>query len=212
MRFEGEREGLGPLGRGAAGFYAHVALAVGGDEMREPLGVLGVRTYVQQKDPPSRGLTKSEKTARSRATPRKEKISSRWEELAIEVSKSAPADVHIVHVMDQEADDYALLATMTEEQLNFVTRASSERKLKFGGATVGQALAVNAAEIFREVEVNPRSEKAALANRKPARAGRIAKLSIRYGTLVLERGYAQSEQPTLKLKSRSSGCCSRPNE
>jgi hypothetical protein len=201
FRFEGDRDGLGPLGRGAAGFYAHVALAVDADELREPLGVLGVHTYVQEKEPPNRGLTPSEKVARTRATPRAEKISSRWEGLALATSKDAPPGVLLLHVMDQEADDYAALAALIAEGLHFVVRGSCDRKLKFGGATAGEVLAVKTAEIFRDVEVNPRSEKKAVANRKPPRAGRIAKLSIRYGALVIERGNAQSEHQMLPLNA-----------
>lgn len=201
FRFDGDREGLGPLGRGAAGFYAHVALAVGADELREPLGVLDVHTYVQKHDPPNRGLTAAEKVSRTRATPREEKISSRWEGLAVAVSKNAPPGVRLLHLMDQEADDYAALAALKAEGLHFVVRGSCARKLKSGGATAGEALAVQTAEIFRDVEVNPRSEKKAVANRKPARDGRIAKLSLRYGTLVIERGLAQSEQPSLTVNA-----------
>jgi len=201
FRFDGDREGLGPLGRGAAGFYAHVALAVGADELREPLGVLGVHPYVQEKDPPNRGLTPSQKTARARATPREEKISSRWEQLAAAVTEKAPRDVRLIHMMDQEADDYAAMAALKQDSLHFVIRGSSDRKLNFGGATAAEALAVHAAEIFRAVDVNPRSEKSAVANRKPPRVRRVAKLSIRYGTIVLNRGYAQSDQPTLTVNA-----------
>ena len=36
--FEGDRAGLGNLTGHKRGFFAHVALAVGGDDLREPLG------------------------------------------------------------------------------------------------------------------------------------------------------------------------------
>lgn len=201
FRFEGDRGGLGPIGRGAAGFFAHFALAVSSDECREPLGVLGVHPYVQAKESPTRGLTKSEKTARSRATPRGEKISSRWEGLADAVSTGAPEGVCLIHVMDQEADDYAAMSALQANSRHFVIRGSCERKLNFGGATAAEALAVRTAEIFRTIDVNPRSEKAAAANRKPARAARTAQLSIRYGTIILQRGYAQSNQATLTVNA-----------
>lgn len=200
FRFEGDREGLGPLAgaNSARGFYAHVALAVSADERRAPLGVLGIRPYVLSDAPKRRGLSNADRVALARATPRSDKLSSRWESLAADVSKDLPA--RAIHIMDQEADDYAGFSEMLAAGLHFVIRASCDRRILDGG-TARDALAVREAEIFRDVEANPRSEKRAVANRKAARDGRIAKLLIRYGTVTLPRRFAQSDQATLTLNA-----------
>lgn len=199
-RFEGDRCGLGPLSgaNSVQGFHAHVALAVSADERREPLGVLGIRTHVPKKDSCTRALSKADRVARARATPREEKLSSRWEGLAAHVSRDLPA--RAIHVMDREADDYAFFCEMLDEGLHFVVRASCDRRSLPAG-TARDALAGQDAEIFRDVDVNPRSEKRAVLNRKAARDGRLAKLSIRYGTVTLARGFAQSERATLTLNA-----------
>jgi hypothetical protein len=41
---------VGILTKGARGFYGHFALAVGPGELREPLGVLRMHTYVSDDD------------------------------------------------------------------------------------------------------------------------------------------------------------------
>lgn len=200
LRFDGDREGLGPLAgaNSVHGFYAHVALAVSADERREPLGVLGVRTHVLEKESRNRSLSKADRVARARATPREDKLSSRWEGLATDVSKDLP--VRAIHIMDREADDYAGFGEMLDAGLHFVIRASCGRRVLDGG-TARDALAVQEDEIFRDVDVNPRSEKRAVLNRKASRNGRLAKLSIRYGTVTLKRGFAQSDHATLTVNA-----------
>lgn len=202
FHFEGDRAGLGPLhgAKSALGFYAHVALAVSADEKREPLGVLGVRPYVLSADSRSRGLSQAERVALARATPRSDKLSSRWEGLAAVASEHVPAGTRVIHVMDQEADDYAAMSELQSAGMHFVVRASCDRRL-LGGGTASDALAVREAEIFRDAEVNPRSEKKAVQNRKSPRTGRIARLSIRWGAVTLKRGVAQSELPTLTINA-----------
>jgi hypothetical protein len=187
FKFSGDREGLGTLKRGAKGFFAHVALAVGGDEVAEPLGVLGVRPHVLKEVAARRKKTRSQRVMATQAKERGQKLSSRWEKLACQVSKSLPTNVHAIHIMDQEADDYVLLAELHKAKLSFVVRVSPTRLLRWsGGPTVRDALASEPARLFRTVSMNPRAKKA--SSNHPARAERNAQLVVRWGKIELSRG------------------------
>lgn len=115
--------GLGVLRGGAKGFLGHVALAVAADETREPLGVLGVQPYIDQDAVAHQGMTPSQRVEATRAKPRAAKESARWEPRAFAVSADLPNDVVALHVMDQEADDYDLLAALHQARLRYVIRA-----------------------------------------------------------------------------------------
>jgi len=198
FKFSGEREGLGTLKRGAKGFFAHVALAVGGDEVADPLGVLGVRPHVLTEVAARRKKTRSQRVMATHAKKRSEKLSSRWENLAIDISKDLPSEVRAIHVMDQEADDYVLLAELQKAKLSFVVRVSPTRLLGSGGPTIREELASEPARLFRTVSMNPRAKKA--SSNHPARAERDAQLAVRWGKIKLPRGrHIQSDVDALEL-------------
>lgn len=189
FRFPGEREGLGVIRGGAKGFLGHVALAVAPDEAGEPLGVLGVRPYIHKNAEAHRGMTPSQRVAVSRAKPREERESSRWEKLAVDVSSALPTGVRALHIMDQEADDYDLLATMQQAQLGFVVRANPERQTTDDGLGVKEVLAKKPAKLFRTVSLSPRSPRKEVVSRgrHPARVERDAALKIRWGSISIPR-------------------------
>jgi len=196
FRFTGERDGLGSIRGGAMGFLAHVALAVSAEESREPLGVLGVRPYIHQDAVAHRGMTRSQRVAASRAKSRDNKESSRWEKLAVDVSTALPEGTRAIHVMDQEADDYDLLAAMHDARLGFVVRADPGRQTADDGLCVKEVLAAKPARVFRTVSLTPRSQKKAVVTRgrHPARSERDAALKIRWGRIsIRRRQYTQSE-------------------
>lgn len=196
--FEGDREGLGTIRANKKGFFAHFALAVGDGALREPLGVVGVRPYVRTETEARRRQSKSQRMAEILATPRAQKESSRWEKLAIDVASDAPPDVRVVHVMDQEADDFAGIAELQRRGLHFVVRGSAERRVE-SGATVLEALACAAAHEFRDVALNRRSVKAS-SRRHPPRRERSASCHVRWGAVTLRRGaQTQSDVPSLRL-------------
>lgn len=189
FRFEGDREGLGILSGGAKGFFAHVALAVSTDETREPFGVLGVHPYIHRDVVAHRAMTRNERIAAVRASPRADRESARWEQLALRVSALLPPDVVGLHVMDQEADDYDLLAALQEASLRYVVRASPDRQTNEAKLPVKGVLARQPATLFRTVPLAPRGPKKArrLRGRHPARAERMATLQIRWGPVTLPR-------------------------
>ena len=109
FEFKGERDGLGTLIGNKMGFIGHFSLAVAGDESREPLGVLGVSTFVRQDAVAHRGMTQYERMKVTRAKPRSERESSRWERQALESTSHIPDGTRAIHVMDQEAAVFGAL-------------------------------------------------------------------------------------------------------
>lgn len=197
--FKGERDDLGIVEGEAMGFFAHTAISIGPGDLREPLGVLGLNTYVRQDTKARRKLSNSQVTKLARETPRAQKISHRWEALALQVAGELPADVEAIHVMDQEADDYVVFATLLQHGLRFVIRAHEGRRLRTGGDTIEDALASSEQMLFRTVRLEHRLKKKPEA-RYRKRDERDAQLSIRWGQIKLTRTKdAQSEVPEVNL-------------
>ena len=94
----------------------------------------------------------------------------------------------LVHLMDSEGDDYALLASLVEQSRRFVIRGSGNRALAEGGRLEAALLTVDAVAC-RHVSVGARS-KAACHGRKTKhkpRAPRLAKLQIGACRIALRR-------------------------
>jgi hypothetical protein len=183
--FDGEREGLGTFvgGGDRKGFLAHFALALSADEQRCPLGILGMRTFINEHK--QRGMTVSQKQVKHLQTPRAEKKSSRWEKLALDISEVLPAGVEAIHVMDQEADDYSVFAALLGSNQRFVIRAESSR-LTADRIPTDIFLARQEAQFFRNVPLTARAKKQA-TRQHPVRTQRCTKLHVRAGTITLHR-------------------------
>jgi IS4 transposase len=187
LLYSGDRVGLGIIARGQRGFRAHVALAVTADEVREPLGVFGVRPFIHQHTLINRKLSSGQITVRNRKKPRHEKESGRWEKLAMEVSATLPVGTAAIHIMDQEADDYALFSELETAGLRYVVRVYPERMTAMDNLPVRAALATAPAKLFRNVWFQQRTAKQAKQSNKPVRSERVAKLRIRWGVVTLRR-------------------------
>jgi hypothetical protein len=199
--FDGEREGLDVLQLNKKGFFGHVALAVTDDETREPLGVLGVRTHVHKDIEAKRGKSRSQRVAALQRTPREEKESCRWEQLAIDVSQALPAGVHAIHVMDREADCYDVMAALVENNLGFVVRVKASRKTG-DRVPVRDLLAKRPTTIFRNIRVTPRPARQVSTIKHPARTDREAELSIRWGVATLHpQQFSSSRVAALSLNA-----------
>jgi hypothetical protein len=198
--FDGSRQGLGIIARGKNGFFAHTALAVAPDETLEPIGVLGLRPYIHKNTKDNRRKTVSQKKMDTRNTRRSQKESSRWEQLAIDVSAELPASVRAVHIMDQEADDYALFAELQKAGLSFVVRALPARLANEERLPVREILASKPARILRTIHLTPRSARKARISNQVERSERTADLKVRWGRITLRRGrYMQADAPELSL-------------
>jgi hypothetical protein len=189
FRFHGDRAGLGVLRGGAKGFLAHVALAVAADETREPLGVLKVHPYIHQDAVAHTGMTPNQRVKATRAKSRAEKESARWEQMAVAVSGALPEGVDALHVMDQEADDYDLLAALQQAHLRYVIRACPTRQTAETKLSVRTVLARQPGTVFRTVPLSPRPPRQAVQSRgrHPARAERLATLDVRWSSVTLPR-------------------------
>jgi hypothetical protein len=181
--FKGERGDLPPVQKELKGFSGHFALAVSADEHREPLGVLGLVPFFQTQE--TKGLTRSQKQAKQRITPRAEKKSSRWETEAIEVEDYLPSGTRGIHLMDQEADDYSVFSALCAASLSFVIRVHPARQTAEKLQT-SEVLAAVPATVFRSVEISSRS-KAQASKPHPQRKARIAELSVRASTVTLSK-------------------------
>lgn len=202
FRFVGDRDGLGAIRGGAQGFLGHVALAVSADDTREPLGVVGVQPFIHQDAVAHHGMTPSQRVVATRAKARSAKESARWEHMALQVSAALPDGVRALHVMDQEADAYDVLAALHEAQLRYVIRADPSRQTTDAKQSVKDVLATQPATVFRTVRLAPRSERKAVKTRgrHPARDERTATLQLRWGSITLaRRQYSESRIPTLSL-------------
>lgn len=126
--FEGEtRKGLGRLNRSGQGFFGHFALALSADGRRDPLGIMGVETWVRTEPTVTqRRKTKELSHAETLQLPRE---SARWGRLVDQVEESVDTVVPLIHVMDSEADDYALLSKLVADRQRFVNRLCYDRRL-----------------------------------------------------------------------------------
>ena len=197
--FAGDREGLELLKGTTKGFFVHVALAVSGDEAREPLGVLGAHPFSNEHVLENRELTRTERARAKRQKTREERKSHRWEKLALQTAAALPDGTRGIHVMDQEANDYVVFQELLKAKVDFVVRGSAERML-VGGRRVKDALAERPAREFREVSLSARARKS--FHRLPMRAAREARLMVRWAAISLSRpetGTATARQLTLNV-------------
>jgi hypothetical protein len=124
FRFEGmkQREGLGKVPGNGQGFFGHFALVVSEDD-REALGLAGIVTFARE----SRTYNREQLTEAERAARPSEFV--RWGMLVEEVHQRMGHLVPI-HVMDREADDFAMLHNMYCGGLRFVVRMNAVRRRK----------------------------------------------------------------------------------
>lgn len=174
FEFGGEvvREGLGPRGKSkrADGFFGHFALAASADVRRSCLGLLGFLSYVQARKIRGRKVVE--------ARPK----SAKWFELIRQCEERAQRPGDLVHVMDREADDYALFAALDRSEFRFICRAK-DRTVDGDDGAVGLRELLGSVEhsIEREVQLSPRAAERSPVNRKhhPPRPSRPAQLRIR---------------------------------
>jgi len=196
----GTRSGLGHLNRfGGAqskqGFFGHFAFAVTNDERREPLGVLGLKTFVRSSEPLTKAITG---TARFR---RPKKESERWVQMVCDVHERLP---NAIHVMDREADAYENYRLLLSVGARFVIRArtgwertgeSDERS-----ATLPELATQTPIRLKRTVFVSRRKNNGVTVLNKanPPREQRRAKLAVYAAAVRLPRPAAYSRRDPVR--------------
>lgn len=174
----GKRRGLGNH-RGAQEFRCHLALAISSDEARDPLGVLACETWVRD----GGGGDGSE--------------GARWGKQAITVSRLDGLDsARVIHVMDREADDYAMFVALKKEGVRFVVRGAIDRRLttQRNGEHLREAMERIAVTTTRDVPLATRGKTGRTAEERkkfPQRSARIAKLDVTGATFRFPRPKSQ---------------------
>lgn len=173
FRGESERDGLGVMPHGNQGFFAHFALALVPGEARTPLGLLGLHPFTREKQ---EKVTNAKAVSRSRKKPQSEKESDRWRALAVSVEEHLQ-DHRPIHLMDREADIFALLADLKERGSRFVVRAKHDRIL-VDETRLRETLDAVEGAVFRSVRLSRRANRVRKFSH-PARDEREAHLKYR---------------------------------
>jgi hypothetical protein len=187
-------EEAGYLNTGHFGYRAHVSLALCVEEGRppRPLGVLGVEAVFRKQQ--NKRIAKGTSGA---ATKRwKDRESLRWRRGVAASAQCLATCDSVIHVMDREADDYALFSQIQELGHGFVIRLRSDRRAKRVDnddecdeeewLSLGK-IALDTKGVFkREVPLSKRGAKRAPASLKnsPPRNARAA--TLHYGVTQVE--------------------------
>ncbi|RYG86788.1 IS4 family transposase [bacterium] len=179
---DGARRGLGRVRKVGQAFFAHVSLVLSDDGTRRPLGVAALTTWVRET-----------KTASGHEK-------ARWWAAVERASERLGKAARPLHIMDREADDYALFARMTEAGHRFVVRSAHDRLLEGWTAKSPAKLRHAAARIEcavpREAKLSKRTDRARSPQQKaihPTRGTRTAKLSIGAASVALLRPETQDK-------------------
>jgi hypothetical protein len=191
---ESAREDLGRVGRGKShGFYAHVALAVS-RKHRDALGVVGHLVHERHAPKGRRGHEALQSTDDNEGL--------RWAEL-VAIVEAALGPGMAIHVMDREADSYALFATLIPEAARFVVRMVGDKRRVAGAPTktVGEVLEGKPLIVEREVPVSARGRSKMPSYRKhhPPRHARLAQLHVCAAQVTIVRPDSSSHAPAPTL-------------
>lgn len=202
FRFKGDaRIGLGTVSTStdkAQGFYAHVSLAVSADGTREPLGVLAVQRWARTEPGVSTRRRAGELTVtEARELPRE---SARWGKgVKLAEDELTKTGATPIHIMDSEADDFALFCQMTGASQHFVVRGYHDRKLADPAIshTLGEFVAT--LPVAFEVYAGISKRKVRMFDdrkRQQRREMRIAQLVFHAGAVGLKRpGHVEKNLP-----------------
>ena len=166
-----KREGLGRLIKPSAqGFFGHFSLALSADGARIPLGLVALETVFR--------LDRS--IGHKNWTPAKNRGErARWLNCIDDAETLLAGRTKAIHIMDREADSYALLAGLADRGRDFVVRSFQDRVLVDHEARLREVARAAKPSIRREVPLSPRPHiHGPKGERHPARRFRIASLSI----------------------------------
>jgi hypothetical protein len=182
FRFGGKRAGLGRLMQSGHGFLGHFTQLVSADGRRSPLGTIAVESWTRDEPTPS-ALRQQKKItyAEMHAMPSEQ---DRWLRGVTAAENAVAGRVSLIHVMDSEADDYALMAALVEAERRWVIRLCYDRKLADVDAgdpsKAKELVAQCAVACTRDVNVSRRRKQVGPTTRRRGRPRdeRIATLAI----------------------------------
>lgn len=197
LTFSGEsRAHLGWITSGGKGFLAHFSLAISRSQVAQPLGVLGIETFFRTGNPKGKNPKRGRKV-------RGGLESHRWWKSVESTEMLFPLDVHPIHIMDREADDYELFSELCKYNLRFIIRIRQNRaNCKMAGEAEGGKLfeLLDGQKVVceREVGISKRNEPEIYGSKRgyQPRGARLAKLQITATQIEIGRSfYQQSELP-----------------
>jgi len=173
-RFDGEREGLGRAQlknpKSKQMFFAHASLAVAADGTRRPLGIAAIKTWIRDEE-------------------RSGVEHLRWEEQVGVAAERLGNPQNAIHVMDREADNYALFAALVEGSHRFIVRGYYNRLLdQSPKAKLHDVLTVQRAIVERPAKLSRRKPHRVEIHAKlhPEREARTANLCVSAATVTLK--------------------------
>jgi hypothetical protein len=181
LSYSTPREGLGWITTGGHGVFVHVALAVAGEGTGQPVGVLGLDTFVRTGKPKRKTMTKRQRLLQ------KEPESRRWAALVEAVHAQLGDASQAIHVMDREADSYALLVPLLAHGRRFVIRVRADRRLDGEDGTLFPALRKLEVQLCRTVRLARRDKPTFPTGPHAAREERLAKLVVAGGRYTFKR-------------------------
>jgi hypothetical protein len=185
---DGARRGLGRVRSEGQAFFAHVSLALSGDGSRMPLGVVALSNHVRMGE---------QRKTKVKTKGHADNEHARWGRQVAAVGSLGVDPSRVVHVMDREADDFALFAQLTGAADRFVVRVAHDRLLApsvEGFHKLTEAVAQVHAVAEREVPLSRRPAGSRSPQQRrihPVRDGRLAKLAFGATTVVLRRPIPQ---------------------
>lgn len=113
-------EGMGPVGRGASGFFVHTAMAISSDGT--PIGI--VHQQVWARDPQA-----AHSRDQRRDRPIEDKESYRWIQALAATEACVPATTELLTVADREADIFEMFARHRPDNSHLLIRACRDRRV-----------------------------------------------------------------------------------
>lgn len=172
---DGARRGLARIRSAGQAFFAHVSIALSGDGSRMPLGAVALSTFIR----------KGKMKKKVRASLNADNERARWGRQVADIGSLGIDRRRTVHLMDREADDFALFAQLVGAGDRFVIRLAHDRVLKPGTPNGIDRLAQAVLQVEtlaeREVPLSRRPAGGRSPQQKrihPTRDGRMAKLAI----------------------------------
>ena len=175
------------MGSADQGFLGHFSLAVVPGETCEPLGLLAVQPWTRRGKSVSK-LQKEGRLTNSEARKAPGRESERWGKGVSAAEEVVGQRAALIHVMDSEADDYALLTQLVAQGRRFVIRMArdraiqeAERKVRVAGESAAMIATRRVALSRRKPPIN-RNDR-----RRLGREERVATLSVAARQLSLNR-------------------------
>jgi Transposase DNA-binding len=203
FQFGGEaRKDLGEIKKAGSKLLGHFCLCLSADGHRDPLGVVAMKTWVRDGGPTPSSLRKSGVSyAAAQEVPSEY---ARWQEGVEAAEKAVGGKASLIHLMDSESDDFALLSFMQEKHYRFVIRSCRDRNLdatatgSLPGEKIRAFVARAQVRAVRKVELTRRKLRPivlGMGKRDQPREARTAKLSFSATKVVIRRPWTAVETP-----------------